>query len=66
MTITDIRTRLSAIELVKGDPETAHSMEDRLMRDFIKQVMESDCLELALLAHEVLKSDDIDFERRFA
>jgi hypothetical protein len=68
MTIQSITTRLAAIEDAKGDPETAHSMEDRLRWDFIKYVKERSRtfdLHLYRKAAEVLKSDDIDFERGY-
>ena len=51
------------IEAMKGDDESAHSAEDGLRAEFIALVAEVGSPELAEMAREVLKTDDIRFCR---
>ena len=65
MTIEKIRERLLAIDNVKGDNEIAHGMEKRLLKDYIKSLLKRDD-EIGVTAREVLKVEDIEFDRWYA
>lgn len=62
MTLEEIKKALADIEAVKHDPEAASSREFRLMRSFISYVATLP-IPIAEKAKEVLKSNDIDFDR---
>jgi hypothetical protein len=63
MDIQEILSRVAKIEEESWDDEVAHIKEDELRRDFIKHVAESGDKNLAEMASEVLKTEDIDFSR---
>ena len=58
-----IRERLAYIESVKDNDEAAHDAEDHLMVKFITYVAENGPEPLNEMAREVLKSQEILFER---
>lgn len=62
MDINYIKERVKQIELCRGDDESAHSMEDDLMAEFILYVSQLDG-DLADMAKEVLKTQAIEFCR---
>jgi len=63
MDLDHVKARVAEIEAMKGDDEAAHSAEDGLRAEFIALVAEVGSPELAAMAREVLKTDDIDFCR---
>ena len=63
MDIEHIKSRVANIERLKDDDECAHVLEDNLMQDFIRHVASSGHSELAAMANEVLKTEDIEFGR---
>ena len=63
MNLLDIKITLDEIKNKTWDFEVAHSLEDDLMLNFIKHVAEHGDEELAEMATEVLKSQEIDFPR---
>ena len=63
MTLEEIRAEVARIDHIKGDDESAHSMEDGLMERFIMHVAEHGPADLAEMAREVLKTGDISFAR---
>ena len=65
MKTEEIQQRLDDIKVMAGDDESAHSAEDRLMRDFIAYVatLNEALPNLALKAKLVLTSKEIEFER---
>jgi len=64
MNIKDIKKAIKSIE-DSNDPEVKHGIEDNLYIDFIKHVADSGG-ELADLAKEVLKVDEMQFDRWYA
>ena len=63
MDLEYIKQEVAKIEAMKGDDESAHSAEDGLRAEFIALVAEVGSPELAEMAREVLKTDDIRFCR---
>ena len=63
MTIETIKKRIEEIKDVRWDFESAHGMEDRLYTDFIRYVSIAGDKELAEKAHEILKTEHIEFPR---
>lgn len=66
MDLDYVKERVAAIEAMKGDDESAHSAENGLRAEFIALVAEVGSPELAAMAREVLKTDNIEFCRWFA
>jgi len=62
MKIEEIKQRVQEIAKNAGDPESAHSMEDELLFDFVRLIAEQDS-EFSAAAKEVLKVAEIDFPR---
>jgi hypothetical protein len=62
MSIEQARSRVEAIRFVAHDDERAHSMEDELRRDVLKQLAD----EGSVLAAVALMTDGIDFARHCA
>jgi len=68
MTTQQIQNRLDAIKEASVDPEMAHGLEDKLMKDFIEYVSERN-ISLSALSHKaelILTVNEIDFPRRCA
>lgn len=63
MTIEDIQKRLEEIRVRASDPERAHSLQDALYRDFVKNLSESADWYLSERAKMVLTVEEIEFER---
>jgi hypothetical protein len=73
MNIKDIKERIQAIELMKGDSEAAHAAEDDLYEGFVKFIAncdgngEKDAFYLPrpvrAMAEEILKTKNIKFTR---
>ena len=63
MDIEEVRLTVEQIRKSVADPEGAHSLEDRLMIDFIEYVEMSGSRELEVMAREILKTQDIEFPR---
>jgi hypothetical protein len=64
LTLADIRAAVADIDAIKGDDESAHGREDDLRRAFIQHVAaHGRPAELAEMAREVLRTDEMDFER---
>jgi hypothetical protein len=65
MDMKQIKDRIDRIKACAGDDESAHSQEDGLMRDFIEFIAISEGCDPGIndMAHEVLKTDDIEFAR---
>jgi hypothetical protein len=63
MDLQEIRDRVASIDKESGDDEAAHSNEDKLRADFIAHVAAHGNKKLSEMAHEVLKTDTIDFAR---
>jgi hypothetical protein len=63
MDLEYIKLEVANIEAMKGDDESAHAAEDVLRAGFIALVAEVGSPELAEMAREVLKTDEIDFCR---
>jgi hypothetical protein len=66
MTVEDVRERLERIKQAAGDPEVAHGREDSLREDVLRHIANGWCSDPMALAHEVLKSEEIDFPRWYA
>jgi hypothetical protein len=66
MDLEECKSRVANIRKIAGDDEAAHCSEDGLYFDFIKYVAESADEELAAMAKEILKTEDIDFARWYA
>ena len=64
--LDEVRKRISKIDICQDDPEVAHGLEDNLVWDFIRFIVDDErgrsLEEIKLLAKEVLKSQEIDFE----
>jgi len=63
MTTDDIIKTVEAIKAVKGDAETAHSMEDELHHEVLAHIASCTCQNPAALAREALKTASIRFPR---
>lgn len=63
MTLDDIKKAVAEIEEISDDDETAHAREDDLFMAFINHVARSGPPELAEMASEVLKTQQIGFAR---
>lgn len=63
MTNQEIRDRLDGIALNAHDPERAHSLQDALYRDFVKDLSESADWYVSERAKMVLTVEEIEFER---
>lgn len=66
--LEDVRRRLEQIREAaeRGDSETAHDLEDKLLWHFVQLAADGDPYapeRLDLIATEVLKSREIDFKR---
>jgi hypothetical protein len=66
MNIADVKHRVLEIERMKGDNESAHFNEDSLYEDFVIYIAKEGTGELAELAKEILKTQDIKFDRWYA
>ena len=69
MTIEEIQKRIAKIESHGArDNEIAHGFEDDLYREFIEHVALGvfDIITLSNLAKEVLKSQQLDFDRYYS
>lgn len=69
ITWAHIRDRLKHIKALAGDPEAAHSEEDDLWFEVLKEIAEGYLEELGearQLAQEAIKSRDIEFARWYA
>lgn len=66
MTFEEIQQRVQAIRDTAWDFEVAHSLEDKLYRDFVAWIAsgaECDGMVLADLAGDILKTREIAFSR---
>jgi hypothetical protein len=63
MTIDEIKRRVEEIKTIAGDEERAHSLEDGLRNDVLLAISQDKCIDPAECAFEVLKSNEIDFQR---
>ena len=63
MTIETIKQRVEEIKDISWDFESAHGKEDKLREEFIRYVAIVGDKELAEKAHEILKTEHIDFPR---
>jgi len=63
MTPERIQAMVAVIEAERGDPETAHGLEDDLYLQLIQYIAETAPLPWSLLAQEALKSEALDFPR---
>ena len=66
MNIETIRAYVEQIERTRRDGEAAHSMEDGLRNEFIEFIAEHGPEDLAEMAKEVLKTNEIEFSRWYA
>jgi hypothetical protein len=62
LTVAEVIRAVGAVKTAKGDPGVAHSLEDALYVRILREVAAGDSL-VALLAHEALKTQRIDFPR---
>lgn len=63
MNVEECKKRVDFIREIAWDDESAHGNEDQLHHDFIQHIANSEYGELSEMAKEILKTDDIDFER---
>ena len=63
MTIVEITKKLEKIKDCRWDDETAHGLEDNLMRDFIEYIGDLGIPDVSEKAKLVLQSTEIDFHR---
>ena len=63
MNLEYVKQQVAKIDAMKADDESAHSAEDALRAEFIALVAEVGSQELAEMAREVLKTDEIEFSR---
>ncbi len=70
--LEEVKKRIKEIELLEGDDETQHILEDKLYVDFIHYVAEYDVYEvfdfeiIKEIAKELLKVDAMQFSRWYA
>jgi hypothetical protein len=62
MTLDDVKRRVEEIRAIAGDDERAHSYEDQLRHDVLFEI-EQGAENAQDLAHEVLKTSAIEFNR---
>lgn len=62
MEVKDIKNRIREIKLMAGDYEVAHSKEDSLRDDVLREIARG-CPNPSELAKEVLKTSKLDFAR---
>lgn len=65
MDLQSIKNRLDFIRKTAGDDEIPHGAEDQLYADFVKYVADLNIDKLSLLAKEILKSKEIEFNRYY-
>jgi hypothetical protein len=65
MTLEELRAKIRKIEKVAHDDERAHSMEDYLQTEVLKEIANGNP-EYQQLAQEVLKTSKISFARWYA
>lgn len=63
MTLDEIKRRVDEIEASVWDDERAHSLEDRILLDFVQHVAANAPEPIASMASEVLRTTDLDFSR---
>ena len=63
MDLEYVAAQVAKIDAMKDDDEAAHSAEDVLRAEFIALVAEVGSTDLAAMAREVLKTDEIEFAR---
>jgi hypothetical protein len=63
VTVADVQRLVEAIRERAGDDERAHSQEDDLHQEVLKQVAEGAPEPWCSLAREALRTKDIDFAR---
>lgn len=63
MDLEYVKQQVAKIDAMKDDAESAHSAENGLRAEFIALVAEVGSPELAAMAREVLKTDEIEFGR---
>lgn len=63
MKLEDITAEVERIKSISDNDEAAHGAEDMLRWQFIAYVAECEHPELSNMAKEILKTDDIEFER---
>ena len=66
MDLQDIKNILLAIQFADGDDEAQHSLEDKMLWDFVTHIskgVDDSPIELSIMASEILKSKDIKFCR---
>jgi hypothetical protein len=62
MTLKELKEEIKKLEAIKGDDELAHSKEDGLREQVLKEIAKGNP-ESQKLAREVLKTSSIDFGR---
>lgn len=65
ITIKEVRTRVTAIELMRRDDERAHSGEDALHQAVLEEIAEGHPHPRQIAA-EALKTTEIEFDRWYA
>ena len=64
MNVEYVRERLAELKRIGNkDFEKAHSLEDDLYAEFVRYVARHGSTELQNLAHEILRSKDINYRR---
>jgi len=65
MTPKQVRSRVNRISESQGDPETAHSLEDKLYEDVLRAVAHDNITipEARELCHEALRTKTLTFPR---
>lgn len=63
MDLEYVKQQVAKIDAMKDDDESAYSAENGLRAEFIALVAEVGSPELAAMAREVLKTDEIEFGR---
>lgn len=65
MNIHDVERRVEKIRRFAGDPEVAHSEEDYLYTDILREVVDANCGPLSKMAALALTTKEIDFHRYY-
>lgn len=66
MSVEGIAARVSAIELLRDDPETAHYEEDEAYKAVLRAIADGSASNPAELAREVLRIDELPHSRWYA
>lgn len=62
-TVEDVENMVKVIELIQGDAESAHSMEDDLYEAVLRYIADGNQQKLQEIAYTALATKELDFDR---